>query len=80
MWVVSLIPLVIVILRLYVRIKIKGVFGWDDGIVIVATVRTSYLSVWIPAVACADMLFEGMPCCLCCCLQRSCEYRTVEAS
>ncbi|KAL2005576.1 hypothetical protein VTN00DRAFT_10069 [Thermoascus crustaceus] len=36
MWVVSLVPFVIVCLRLYVRIKVKGVFGWDDGIVMVA--------------------------------------------
>lgn len=44
MWVVSLIPFVIVCPRLYVRIKIKGVFGWDDGIVMVAMVRITHPS------------------------------------
>ncbi|KAI9931517.1 hypothetical protein ASPWEDRAFT_25609 [Aspergillus wentii DTO 134E9] len=37
MWIVSLIPLVVVCLRLYVRVFMKRVFGWDDFIVVIAT-------------------------------------------
>ncbi|KAJ5320399.1 hypothetical protein N7508_000682 [Penicillium antarcticum] len=36
MWVMSLVPLVFVGMRLYVRIYLRRVFGWDDGIAIVA--------------------------------------------
>ncbi|KAJ5747843.1 uncharacterized protein N7511_009539 [Penicillium nucicola] len=36
MWVMSLIPLLFVAMRLYVRIYLRKVFGWDDGIAIVA--------------------------------------------
>ncbi|KAL4865996.1 hypothetical protein BDV12DRAFT_173690 [Aspergillus spectabilis] len=36
MWLMSGVPLVFVILRLYVRLHLKRVFGWDDLIVVVA--------------------------------------------
>lgn len=39
MWIMSIVPLIFVGMRLYVRIYIRRVFGWDDGIAIVAIVR-----------------------------------------
>ncbi|KAJ6024363.1 hypothetical protein N7540_005160 [Penicillium herquei] len=37
MWVMAIVPLVFVGMRLYVRIFLKHVFGWDDFIIIIAT-------------------------------------------
>lgn len=38
MWVMSIVPLLVVLMRLYVRVFLKRVFGWDDFIIIIATV------------------------------------------
>lgn len=38
MWTMAIVPLVFVLMRLYVRVVMKRVFGWDDYIIIVATV------------------------------------------
>lgn len=38
MWVMSIVPLIVVLMRLYVRVFLKRVFGWDDFIIIIATV------------------------------------------
>jgi hypothetical protein len=38
MWTMAIVPLVFVLMRLYVRVVMKRVFGWDDFIIIVATV------------------------------------------
>lgn len=38
MWTLSIVPSVVVIVRIYVRAAIKKSFGWDDSIVIAATV------------------------------------------
>jgi hypothetical protein len=32
MWTMSMVPLVFVLMRLYVRVYMRRVFGWDDGI------------------------------------------------
>ncbi|KAJ5875695.1 uncharacterized protein N7473_013042 [Penicillium subrubescens] len=37
MWTMAIVPLVFVLMRLYVRVVMKRVFGWDDFIIIVAT-------------------------------------------
>ncbi|KAJ5718176.1 hypothetical protein N7488_003822 [Penicillium malachiteum] len=37
MWVMAMVPLIFVGMRLYVRIFLKHVFGWDDFIIIIAT-------------------------------------------
>ncbi|KAK2766813.1 hypothetical protein FQN54_006127 [Arachnomyces sp. PD_36] len=37
MWVVSIVPAMIVALRIYVRVTMKRTFGWDDGVILVAT-------------------------------------------
>jgi hypothetical protein len=39
MWTMTIVPLVFVLMRLYVRVVMKLVFGWDDFIIIVATVN-----------------------------------------
>ncbi|KAJ5763941.1 hypothetical protein N7533_002622 [Penicillium manginii] len=36
MWVMAIVPLVFVCMRLYVRVFLKRVFGWDDFIIIIA--------------------------------------------
>ncbi|KAJ5790453.1 uncharacterized protein N7518_007464 [Penicillium psychrosexuale] len=36
MWTMSMVPLAFVFLRLYVRVYMRRVFGWDDGIAIAA--------------------------------------------
>ncbi|KAJ6108014.1 hypothetical protein N7523_009337 [Penicillium sp. IBT 18751x] len=36
MWTMAIVPLVIVLMRLYVRVAIRRVFGWDDFILIIA--------------------------------------------
>ncbi|KAJ5665692.1 uncharacterized protein N7477_008140 [Penicillium maclennaniae] len=36
MWTMAIVPLVIVLMRLYVRVAIRRVFGWDDFIIIIA--------------------------------------------
>ncbi|KAJ5811030.1 hypothetical protein N7447_010546 [Penicillium robsamsonii] len=36
MWTMTVIPLIFVLMRLYVRVYMRRVFGWDDAIVIVA--------------------------------------------
>ncbi|KAJ6169551.1 hypothetical protein N7497_002394, partial [Penicillium chrysogenum] len=36
MWTMSMVPLVFVLMRLYVRVYMRRVFGWDDGIAIAA--------------------------------------------
>lgn len=38
-WLVSIVPAMIVALRIYVRITMKKTLGWDDGVILVATVR-----------------------------------------
>jgi hypothetical protein len=38
MWVMAIVPLVFVCMRLYVRVFLKRVFGWDDFIIIIAVV------------------------------------------
>lgn len=38
MWTMAIVPLVFVLMRLYVRAVLKRVFGWDDFIIIIATV------------------------------------------
>lgn len=40
MWTMAIFPLVIVLMRLYVRVTLRRVFGWDDFIIIIATVST----------------------------------------
>ncbi|CAG7934982.1 unnamed protein product [Penicillium nalgiovense] len=35
-WTMSMVPLVFVLMRLYVRVYMRRVFGWDDGIAIAA--------------------------------------------
>lgn len=37
-WLVSIVPAMIVALRIYVRVTMKTTFGWDDGVILVATV------------------------------------------
>ncbi|KAF3401588.1 hypothetical protein F1880_010034 [Penicillium rolfsii] len=37
MWTMAIVPAVFVLMRLYVRVMMKRVFGWDDFIIIVAT-------------------------------------------
>ncbi|KAJ5712796.1 hypothetical protein N7493_009264 [Penicillium malachiteum] len=37
MWVMAIVPLIFVGMRLYVRIFLKHIFGWDDFIIIIAT-------------------------------------------
>ncbi|KAJ5113485.1 hypothetical protein N7456_002019 [Penicillium angulare] len=37
MWVMAIVPLVFVSMRIYVRVCLRRVFGWDDFIIIVAT-------------------------------------------
>ncbi|KAJ5191095.1 uncharacterized protein N7498_010080 [Penicillium cinerascens] len=36
MWTMAIVPLVFVLMRLYVRVVLRRVFGWDDFIIIVA--------------------------------------------
>ncbi|KAJ5373446.1 hypothetical protein N7517_005452 [Penicillium concentricum] len=36
MWTMSMVPLAFVLMRLYVRVYMRKVFGWDDGIAIAA--------------------------------------------
>ncbi|KAJ5474673.1 hypothetical protein N7475_004239 [Penicillium sp. IBT 31633x] len=36
MWTMSMVPLVFVLMRLYVRVYMRKVFGWDDGIAVAA--------------------------------------------
>lgn len=43
MWTMAIVPLVFVSMRLYVRVCLKRVFGWDDFIIIIAIVSTFYL-------------------------------------
>lgn len=43
MWVVSIVPTMIVALRIYVRVTMKKTFGWDDGVILIATVRRNPL-------------------------------------
>lgn len=38
MWVMAIVPLAFVCMRLYVRVCLKRVFGWDDFIIIIAIV------------------------------------------
>lgn len=38
MWTMSIVPLFFVCVRLYVRVYLKRVFGWDDFIIIIAIV------------------------------------------
>jgi hypothetical protein len=45
MWTMSMIPLLFVLMRLYVRLYMRRVFGWDDGIAVAAVVRDSALFV-----------------------------------
>ena len=40
MWTMAIVPLVIVMMRLYVRVAIRRVFGWDDFIIIIAIVSS----------------------------------------
>ena len=47
MWTMSMVPLVFVLMRLYVRVYMRRVFGWDDGIAIAAIVRVSSLFVTV---------------------------------
>lgn len=41
MWTVAIVPLMFVAMRLYVRIYLRRVFGWDDFIIIIAIVSLS---------------------------------------
>jgi hypothetical protein len=43
MWVMAIVPLLVVMMRLYVRFYLRRVFGWDDGIAVAAIVRAPYL-------------------------------------
>lgn len=43
MWTMSMVPLAFVLMRLYVRVYMRRVFGWDDGIAIAAIVWDSFL-------------------------------------
>jgi hypothetical protein len=38
MWLVSIVPTMIVVVRIYVRVVLRKTFGWDDGVIIAATV------------------------------------------
>lgn len=38
MWTMAIVPLVFVLMRLYVRVVLRRVFGWDDFIIIIAVV------------------------------------------
>lgn len=40
MWTMAIVPLVIVMMRLYVRVAIRRVYGWDDFIIIIAIVSS----------------------------------------
>lgn len=40
----AIVPLIFVLMRLYVRVILKRVFGWDDFIIIVATVSFPFSS------------------------------------
>jgi hypothetical protein len=42
MWTMAIVPLVFVLMRLYVRVALRRVFGWDDFIIIIALVSTQY--------------------------------------
>jgi hypothetical protein len=42
MWTMAIVPLVFVLMRLYVRVAVRRVFGWDDFIIIIALVSTQY--------------------------------------
>jgi len=42
MWTMAIVPLVFVSLRLYVRVALRRVFGWDDLIIVIAIVSTHY--------------------------------------
>lgn len=41
MWVMAIVPLAFVLMRLYVRVLLRRVFGWDDFIIIIAIVSIS---------------------------------------
>lgn len=41
MWVMAIVPLAFVLMRLYVRVLLRRVFGWDDLIIIIAIVSIS---------------------------------------
>ncbi|KAJ5501554.1 hypothetical protein N7453_006371 [Penicillium expansum] len=41
MWTMSMVPLILVLMRLYVRVYMRRVSGWDDGIAIAAIITSS---------------------------------------
>lgn len=43
MWIVTVLPMIFVGLRVYVRLCVKKHFGWDDAIACVALVSDTYL-------------------------------------
>ena len=45
MWTMSMVPLILGLMRLYVRVYMRRVFGWDDGIAIAAIVKDTFLFV-----------------------------------
>ena len=44
MWTMGLVPLVFVGMRLYVRVLLKRVFGWDDFIIIITIVSILHIT------------------------------------
>ncbi|KAJ5579055.1 hypothetical protein N7450_007922 [Penicillium hetheringtonii] len=48
MWTMALVPLVFVGMRLYVRVLLKRVFGWDDFIIIIAILHTLLYRMLLP--------------------------------
>lgn len=44
MWTMAIVPLMFVPMRLYVRVVLKRVFGWDDLIIVIATVSLLFSS------------------------------------
>jgi len=49
MWTMALVPLAFVGMRLYVRVLLKRVFGWDDFIIIIAIVSILRLTLPLPS-------------------------------